>query len=299
MKIAIRGGHSLDVRGAKGIVDEVIEDRLITLRVIEYLKRLGHEVLDVTPGYSKTSGNDLTVAVNKANEWKADYFVSIHLNAFDKSARGTEVLYKSAKGKIYADRIVSKLASLGFANRGSKIDVRGLYEFKACVMPNNIIEVFFCDSKTDVDLYNKLGLDKIAKAIAEGITGQVVTESVVVKVEPVKVATPISTTTKINPKVKALQQLCNSLGIKDQDGKELVMDGINGARTEFAVSKLPPCGLQYTQKVCAKVIQGFIGAYVDGIWGNESDRLMKAYQKSKGLTPDGVCGKLSYLSFLK
>jgi N-acetylmuramoyl-L-alanine amidase len=169
MKDVIRGGHSLDVRGASGIVDEVTEDRKITAKVIEYLRLEGNEVLDATPSNSGTSIVDLSVPVNKANSWGADYFASIHLNA--GGGHGVEVLYKSAKGKEYAERIVNKIAELGFTNRGAKADVRGLYEFNHVIAPNNIIEVFFCDSQTDVDLYNKLGIDVIAKAIAEGIVG--------------------------------------------------------------------------------------------------------------------------------
>jgi N-acetylmuramoyl-L-alanine amidase len=172
MKIAIRGGHSLDVRGASGVVDEVTEDRKITAKVVEYLKLSGNEVLDVTPTNSGSSINDLSIPVNKANAWGADYFASIHLNA--GGGRGVEVIYKSAKGKEYADRIVRNLAELGFTNRGSKVDVRGLYEFNHVIAPNNIIEVFFCDSQSDVSLYNQIGIDKIAKVIAESIINQAI-----------------------------------------------------------------------------------------------------------------------------
>lgn len=176
MKIAIRGGHSLDVRGASGIVDEVKEDRKITSKVVEYLKLLGHEVLDVTPGNSGSSSRDLSIPVAKANAWGADYFASFHLNA-TPGGYGTEVLYKSLKGKEYAERIVKELASLGFRNRGAKQDVRNLYEFNYVKAPNNIVECFFCDNQSDVDLYNKIGIETIAKAIVKGITGQTVQDA--------------------------------------------------------------------------------------------------------------------------
>lgn len=174
MKIAVRGGHNYFVLGANGIVNEVTEDRKIYTKVIEYLKKLGHEILDVTPGRTATSLEDLMYGASKANEWGADYFCSIHLNAFNGVAKGTEVLYKSTKGKEYADRIVAKLADLGFMNRGSKLDTRGLYEFKYVNAPNNIIECFFCDNAEDVSLYNTVGVDAIARAIAEGIAGQTI-----------------------------------------------------------------------------------------------------------------------------
>ncbi|MGE5626869.1 MAG: N-acetylmuramoyl-L-alanine amidase [Solirubrobacterales bacterium] len=172
MRISGRGGHSQDVRGAVGIVDEVSVNRVITPRVFEYLKIAGCEVYDVTPEKSGTSEADLSIPVNKANQWQADYFFSVHLNSSRGLGHGCEVIYKSHAGKEYAEQIVSKLAALGFINRGVKYDTRGLYEFNHCVMPNNIIECFFCDNAEDIKIYNKIGCSNIAKAIAEGIIGK-------------------------------------------------------------------------------------------------------------------------------
>ena len=174
MKIAIRGGHNYGVPGASGILDEVAEDRKVYAKVIEYLKKLGHEVLDVTPNKTSTSAEDLSFGVSKANSWGADYFCSIHFNA--GGGRGTEVLYynRSTKGKSIAEKIVRKIAELGFINRGAKVDTRGLYELRNTKMPANIIEVCFVDSNVDAELYRKVGVSNIARAIAEGITGQTI-----------------------------------------------------------------------------------------------------------------------------
>lgn len=172
MKIAIRGGHNHQVTGASGFIDEVTEDRKVYPLVIKYLKQLGHDVLDVTPDKTTTRAEDVTYGVKKANAWGADYFVSIHFNA--AGGKGTEVLHfpSSTKGKTYATQIVNSIAKLGFVNRGAKSDVRGLYELTYAHAPSNIVEVCFVDTQSDVDLYKKLGADKIAKAIAEGITNQ-------------------------------------------------------------------------------------------------------------------------------
>ena len=174
MKIAIRGGHNYGVPGASGVLNEVEEDRKVYTKVIEYLKKLGHEVLDVTPNKTSTSAEDLSFGVSKANSWGADYFCSIHFNA--GGGRGTEVLYYngSSKGKSKAEKIARKIAELGFINRGAKIDTRGLYELRNTKMPANIIEVCFVDSNVDAELYRKVGVSNIAKAIAEGITGQII-----------------------------------------------------------------------------------------------------------------------------
>ena len=81
MKIAVRGGHTELCTGASALINELIEDRKVRDSVIKYLRELGHEVLDVTPpvNYTSSSGADLSYGVNKANNWRADLFVSIHI----------------------------------------------------------------------------------------------------------------------------------------------------------------------------------------------------------------------------
>ena len=177
MKIAGRGGHNAGVPGAHGILDEVTEDRKYWYSLMEKLRSRGHEVLDCTPGNTKTSAEDLSYGVNKANNWKADLFISCHMNAGGGS--GSEVIFcpGSIKGKEYAEKVQKSLVSLGFANRKAYADVRGLYEPKHTKMPCIIVEPFFLDNEKDAALYRKLGYDKIAEAIAEGVTGQTITTS--------------------------------------------------------------------------------------------------------------------------
>ena len=55
MKIAVRGGHCPNVPGAKGILDELTEDRKVKESVVKYLKQLNHDVLDVTPPNSTST----------------------------------------------------------------------------------------------------------------------------------------------------------------------------------------------------------------------------------------------------
>ena len=224
MKIAIRGGHNYKVPGAHGIVDEVEEDRKIKDVVIKYLKQLGHSVLDVTPedSYIDTSSEDLSFGVSKANAWGADYFCSIHLNA--GGGQGTEVLYASIKGKQIAQRISSKIAALGFRNRGAKPNTRGLYELNRTVAVANIIECFFLDSQKDVDLYRKVGVDAIARAIAEGITGQTI-----------KVETEAKQNKYTVNYCLEFQKWYNKI---TQTKAPLTEDGIYGPATEKALQKI-------------------------------------------------------------
>ena len=176
MKIAVRGGHCPKVTGASALIDELTEDRKVKDAVIKYLKELGHSILDVTPpDTTNTSSADLAHGVNKANEWGADLFVSIHFNNAYSSyngALGSEVCVYS--NFDIAQRVVDGLGSLGFKNRGQKART-GLYELKNTKMKSMIIEVCFVEATEDVSLYKRLGHDTIGKTIAESIANKKVT----------------------------------------------------------------------------------------------------------------------------
>lgn len=170
MKIAIRGGHCPKVPGASGILNEVVEDRKVKDAVIKYLRQLGHQVYDVTPPDSMaTSSGDLAHGVNEANRLKVDIFVSIHFNAFNGSANGTEVCVYSPHD--YAQRVVDNLTKLGFKHRGQKTRT-SLYELKNTSMKAMIVEVCFVDSSVDAEIYKRVGYDAVGKAIAEGVVNQ-------------------------------------------------------------------------------------------------------------------------------
>ena len=172
MKIAVRGGHCPKVRGASAIIDELTEDRKVKDSVIKYLKQLNHVVLDVTPPDYTSSNIDLYYGVNKANNWGADLFISIHFNkAYDiyNGDLGSEVCVYSPFD--IAQRVVNGLSSLGFKNRGQKVRTN-LYELKHSKMKAMIIEVCFVESTGDVKLYKQLGHDLIGKTIAESIANK-------------------------------------------------------------------------------------------------------------------------------
>ena len=174
MKIAVRGGHNFQARGTSGIIDETVEDRKVKDATIKYLKKLGHSVLDVTPG-NMSSNNDLAYGVNKANNWNADIFISIHFNkAYStyNGSIGTETWvmeYGSVAEKI-SNRICSKISSVGLKNRGTK--TRAFYELRKTKMPAIIVEVCFVEATEDVKIYKKVGPDEIGRLIAEGIVNQ-------------------------------------------------------------------------------------------------------------------------------
>ena len=290
MKIAIRGGHCPKATGAKGIIDELTEDRKVKNSVIKYLSMLGYDVLDVTPPDYVSSNVDLYYGISKANAWGADLFISIHFNkAFDsyKGAIGSEVCVYSPFDT--AQRVVNGLASLGFKNRGQKIRT-GLYELKHSNMKAMIIEVCFVEATGDVALYNKLGHDLIAKTIAESIANNKVNATVV---EPPVITKPIINNT--DSWIKRLQQECNKQGFSNQ-----IVDGISGPNT------LRGCPLMskgargnITKLLQEKLVSlGYNTNGVDGIFGSATDNAVRLYQKSNGLVADGIVGKNTWRKIL-
>lgn len=108
------------------------------------------------------------------NEFNPDFIISLHCNAFNKTASGTEVLYyhRSTKGKLMAEILNEKLLeALGLNNRGIKpksAEDRGGYLLKSTVAPCVIAEPFFIDNNSDL----KIVIDKrdaLIKAYATSI----------------------------------------------------------------------------------------------------------------------------------
>lgn len=172
MKYNHRQGHSINCRGARGYLDEVDVCSQVNKYVREYLKQVGECGVDCT-STSSTINGDLSYGVNKNNNNKSDYFISIHANA-TKGGTGSEVWVHpntSLECKSKAINVCKKLKSLGFTYRGIKSS-SNLYELNRTNNKAMIIELFFLDNKSDCELYKKLGAQKLAKAIVEGLTGK-------------------------------------------------------------------------------------------------------------------------------
>lgn len=167
MRILVCAGHTAKGKGtgAVGYINESTENRILSKKIVEWLKRGGAD----TDYYEINEANDyLQKQVASANSKNYDLVVQIHFNARKNtmSVVGTETLYKSSKGKVYADRINSKLSST-FKNRGVK-ERNDLYWLNNTKAPSILIETCFVDSKADTDIYI-LNKDIVARLIAEGI----------------------------------------------------------------------------------------------------------------------------------
>lgn len=180
MKLLISAGHTLNPNkgcGAVGFINESQENRVLAKFIVEYLKKLGHEV----DYHEVNSGSDyIEQQAKKANSKNYDLVVQIHFNSSDNAAaNGTEVIYRSSKGKVFAQKVQDKLKT-EFKDRKIKHDIndlkRNLGWLRLTNPPAILIETCFVSNKSDTDKYTS-NRKKIAKLIAEGIANQTIVEN--------------------------------------------------------------------------------------------------------------------------
>lgn len=178
MKVFINPGHDLDYDSGAVNADGTRECDIaasIGAKVKSYLEAAGcgcrimqSDNLNWDSDYSDRQ--DAAVCPT-ANAWPADIFVSIHCNAANAQARGTEVeIYQAgSQSEILAhciqDQIVS---SLGTVDRGVK-EMPQFIVLKRTAMPAVLVETAFIDNDADCTLL-KERTDDFAAAIARGIT---------------------------------------------------------------------------------------------------------------------------------
>lgn len=277
MKIAVDLGHGVDFdRGAVGYISEETIINAVGKLVIKKLKNKGHEVIEVRPNSACNTTDSLCQRTTKANKCNVDLYVSIHANA--GKGVGSEVYTYKAKKNDKAVNVLNNIVKLGFKNRGIQ-DGSRLYVIRHTAMEAMLIEVCFTDTKSDVDLYNRLGADTIAEAIVNGLLGSKATST---------------SSSSQNNFVKQLQQTLN------KKGANLVVDGIAGPLT-LGACPLLACGSMGT---IVSLLQsrlnsiGFSSGNVDGMFGQNTKKAVMNFQKSRKLSVDGIVGKNTWSKLL-
>lgn len=168
MIIGLRAGHSNNCTGAIGIVDEHEQMKKYYVAVKSVFEHYGHTVIDCNSD-AYIEGTELLEGATKANNANVDLFISLHMNRFNGQAHGSEVLVSSTSSKAYliALKLVNNFVELGFTNRGVKCEK--LFEMNHVNAPNLISEICFCDSKTDIDIYNKYSWEQLAHVLCNAI----------------------------------------------------------------------------------------------------------------------------------
>ncbi|MFI3214438.1 MAG: N-acetylmuramoyl-L-alanine amidase [Eubacteriales bacterium] len=195
MKINVHAGHNPDGMigyGAIGLVKESTENRLVAGEIIRQLTMLGHQAYDCTVNDGTSQSDVLKKIVTKCNTNDVDLDVSIHFNAFNGTANGTETLVYSdtSSSKSYAQKINDAIVAIGHKDRGVK-SRSDLYVLRNTKAPALLVECCFCDSAVDIGMYD---YKTMASAIVKGITGMVVEDTVTENEDDIKDDIPATTT---------------------------------------------------------------------------------------------------------
>ncbi|QJB46269.1 N-acetylmuramoyl-L-alanine amidase [Dolichospermum flos-aquae] len=327
MKFGIDIGHNCPPdSGAEGIKSENKLTMEVGNKVIAKLENLGHTVIACKPNSARTVNQSLGSRCEKANSNRVDIFVSIHFNAFNGQANGTEVFAISDAGKKVAQKVLDEIVKLGFFNRGVKSGSH-LYVLRRTNMPGILIECCFIDSAKDIQLYDG---ETMANAIVAGLTGKVantpvnpvpgVSIPIAVPVPNASVNTVIDEEQNKDKSILRLQQALNRLKITDKNNQPLVEDNGMGQATSSATEKFQrivgvlPTGIAgnttwdainqilakrvvqgtHTSGVIIRYLQYRVGADPDGIYGPQTQAAIKKFQQQNGLTADGIIGAITW-----
>ena len=292
-QVNISSGHSINCQGAVDIINEVTEARKVVDRVYEIIKASGKQCYKYHDTSSSSTQNLVNI-VNWHNGFKDGVDVSIHFNAYahvDKPM-GVEVCYYSNSSLAVA--VSKEIATAGgFIDRGAK-QRTGLYFLKHTNKPAILIEVCFVDSVADVNLY-RANFERICQAIAKSLIGSIVAQAPATSIPVATAPKPTPTPTPSGDAwVRSLQAELNAQGFRDSNGNKLVVDGIAGSKT---LSACPTLKVGARGNI-TKLMQQKIRVVADGIFGSGTKQAVINYQKSKGLSADGIVGQNTWRKLL-
>jgi hypothetical protein len=175
MKIAMSSGHGSAIQGASGSPcppehNEVAQARKIVDRTAELLRSVGVECVTFHDDVSDSQSENLDRIVSWHNQQTRDRDISIHLNAYDGSAHGVEMLYCSSSGEAFAIPMSAAVAQAGgLFNRGAKY--RGDLAFlNGTSKPAVLAEMHFCDNTSDCQKHDA-AFEEICIALASSMSG--------------------------------------------------------------------------------------------------------------------------------
>lgn len=177
MKIFIDPGHGGSSIGAtyKGRKEQ--DDCLrLSLKIEEFL--LKQKNIEVKLSRRTDINPLISSRCKEANNWGADFFISVHRNAFaPNKAKGAEVYVYSkcaVNGETFnkAKRILElTCAATGFENRGTKRGAPSYADYGVNSLSNMsscLFEFGFIDSDIDNEIFDKY-FNEMAEAVAQGL----------------------------------------------------------------------------------------------------------------------------------
>ncbi len=292
-KLALNAGHGKNTAGKrclKKLDKNQTREWILNSRICEKIE----EKLKAYTGYTVLRLDDVTgekdialkTRTNNANNFKADFYLSIHHNAGVNGGIGggieTYVYTKAdAESKEWQEALYEALMNhTGLkGNRADGTRSANLHECRESKMPCVLIESGFMDSKTDVPI---ILTSKFADEVAEACV------EVIVKKAKLKKKSTKSEEPKKENKVLTWQKAAIKDGFKfPKHGA----DGVWGDEC-ISVAKKAICKkrLTYKYKNLTKIVQKAVGVKEDGKFGADTKKAVEKYQRLLGLKADGIVG---------
>lgn len=308
MRFGIDIGHNCPPdTGENGIK---YEDNLtldVGNRVMGKLKDLGYQVIDCKPAKCSCVADSLQQRCSQANASKVDVFVSIHFNALNGFANGTEIFAIGDTAKKISKSVLDEIIQIGFFNRGIK-NGSHLFVLKNINMPAILIECCFIDSVKDMQLFNS---EAMANAIVKGLIGKFPSERVIsvpdeslnpdVSIVRLKKALSRLRITDDNDSYLDEDNIINPPTIstikKFQEIVDIQQTGIAGNITWGAINQIlakPVIKKNHASGIVMKYLQYRVGVETDGIYGSLTETAIQQFQQENGLYADGIVGNLTW-----
>lgn len=176
-KIFIDAGHGGTDPGAigNGVVEEYVNLNVATY-LAQYLRDAGYSVMEyrTTPDENvlPNKNADLRNRAEMANNWGADYFVSIHTNSNpNPEANGVEayVYNLSSSAAQLAESIVNQIV-LQLGSRDLGVKQANFAVLRRTNMPSVLVELGFLTNPTEaLNLNSPAWQRAVARAIFDGI----------------------------------------------------------------------------------------------------------------------------------
>lgn len=314
------GGHD------PGAVGNGLQEKVVVLKIARYARNyLQNNYKDVSVKMSRTTDKYLSLSsrANAANNWGADLFVSIHINAGGGIGYEDYIYNGKVSNKTHQlqDAIHSNVAPLFTNNRGQKR--ANFAVIRQTSMPAVLTECGFIDNKTDANfLKSGRNLKKLGEAHAKGIAVFLGLEKVTSK------KTPSSTSKKKSASVHqiyrvrkswsdvasqkgAFSKLSNAKSLADRHGYNVYNSNGKVVYKGSKFSNKPKANLTVDGKwgpATTRALQRALGTPVDGVissqprnsvtealyggvtWGSKGSPMVRELQRIVGAYADGKLG---------
>lgn len=319
VRIFLDPGHGGSDSGAVG---HGLKEKDLVLTISRHIRDiLLSEYKGVQVRMSRNSDVFLSLSerAKLANNWSANYFCSVHINAGGGTGFETFIHTSRSSKSVSHQNVVHPAiySKMNVQDRGKK--AANFAVLRQTNMPAILTENLFIDNTKDAKLLkDPKFLENVARGHAEGIA-----KAFRLKRGSSKPSNPKPSPSG-DPKIRFIQEFANTYGfdikvdgilgtetlkalikvlqteINNQFGAGLVVDGIYGKKTEKALVNVRPGSRGNLTKLLQSLlyVNGYNVGEIDGIFGDKTEKAVRAFQKDKGLAVDGIAGRNTWRALL-